>query len=241
MNKIKQNKGFTLVELLMVVFIIGVLSALAIPQYEKAIARARYAEIQTLTEQLNDAEEMYFMEHGYYTNNFNQLKDFRVPGWTIKNSERIPGAILRKDDGKAQLDLRTILTGDRGRAIIGTLFKKKGGAWTNSYVIYSPHGGWREGVRECRSNVTGDYAEYMYDPTFINNHVCDSVGAVRCTGNSSNGNIFVIESVAAIHDGSKVGDIVTRICKGKEGNGYNPEGYDQYYKGKRLFQSYVAD
>lgn len=53
------KKGFTLVELLIVVLIIGVLSVIAVPQYTKAIERARAAEAMSLVKNINEAVYSY--------------------------------------------------------------------------------------------------------------------------------------------------------------------------------------
>ncbi len=72
------KKGFTLIELLVVVLIIGILSAVALPQYQKAVGRARYTQAQTLLESLYKAEQVYYMANGAYTTHFSDL-DIDVP------------------------------------------------------------------------------------------------------------------------------------------------------------------
>ena len=52
-------KGFTLVELLVVVLIIGVLAAIAVPQYRKALERARGREAMGLVKTMFDAQQYY--------------------------------------------------------------------------------------------------------------------------------------------------------------------------------------
>lgn len=80
MNKIYQkstrgikNAGFTLIELLVAALIIGILAAVALTQYEKAIWRSRAASLQMWTAKLLDAQQRYYMNSGHYTQCLNLL------------------------------------------------------------------------------------------------------------------------------------------------------------------------
>lgn len=71
--------GFTLIELLVVVLIIGILSAIAIPQYQKAVWKSRATQSLVLVKNLANAQEAYFLENGTYATKFNELVfDFDV-------------------------------------------------------------------------------------------------------------------------------------------------------------------
>ncbi len=61
------SAGFTLIELLVVVLIIGILSSVALPQYTKAVEKARSAEAMTMLSNLHKAAMIYDMENGEHS------------------------------------------------------------------------------------------------------------------------------------------------------------------------------
>lgn len=66
-------KGFTLLEMLVVVLIIAILGAIAWPQYQKAVERSRAIEAITLLKTLQQAQLAYYMTHGTYATKFADL------------------------------------------------------------------------------------------------------------------------------------------------------------------------
>lgn len=58
--------GFTIVELLVVVIIVGILSALALPQYQKMLERSRAAEGVQILGALRKAQEVYYAQYARY-------------------------------------------------------------------------------------------------------------------------------------------------------------------------------
>ncbi|MBP5430078.1 MAG: type II secretion system protein [Elusimicrobiaceae bacterium] len=82
----KTNPGFTLIELLVVVLIIGILAAVALPQYQFSVLKSRTAEALENLRTLHQAQELYFLEHGEYTDQLANLSitlstDQRASSW----------------------------------------------------------------------------------------------------------------------------------------------------------------
>ena len=75
----KNQKGFTLLELLIVVIIIGILASIAMPQYMKTIERAKTAEALTNLATLRGAMERYWYEKITMGVAYNPLDDPEFP------------------------------------------------------------------------------------------------------------------------------------------------------------------
>ncbi len=73
------KRAFTLIELLVVVLIIGILAAIALPQYQKAVDKARMMNVIYTLRAMRDAQEVYYLANGEYATDFSQL-DIDVPG-----------------------------------------------------------------------------------------------------------------------------------------------------------------
>jgi len=83
------RKGFTLLELMAVVVIIGVLSIVAVVSYRKYQAKARLMEGYGYINQLRIKEEMYYASYSQYVSTGTSLTDY-YPVWT-KPTYTIPG------------------------------------------------------------------------------------------------------------------------------------------------------
>ncbi len=82
LDKILKLDAFTLVELLVVVLIIGILAAIALPQYRKTVEKAHVADATITIRALEGALERYLLENGFNTSCEIESLDVALPGNT---------------------------------------------------------------------------------------------------------------------------------------------------------------
>ncbi len=121
------SKAFTLIELLVVVLIIGILAALALPQYQLAVDKAKYNTLMPLIRSIKNAQEAYYLAHGQYAESAEEL-DIDLP-WETTTSPQ--GDMRIEFNGKA--------------SVAGLILQNN--AWQNSFTIWYDH--WNNGKMEC--------------------------------------------------------------------------------------------
>ena len=170
----REHHGFTLIELLIVVAIIAILAAIAIPNFLEAQTRSKVSRVKADIRSLATAEEAYFVDWNSYT--FGQGSDqynlvwqgWRLLTTPVQYMSNIPldAFGLSMINGVRRLNILEFGTGVAGVAAAGRSFtdaKNQTGMPSNTYEIESD--GPDKNDDTANAYVTGDYP--MWDPNNI--------------------------------------------------------------------------
>lgn len=136
MNTKCLKRGFTLIELLVVVLIIGILAAVALPQYQKAVDKSRVSQGVQLISSLQKATEVWILEHpgenayDFFQEDATHFLDIDLPCW-YQDSDRCR---VGKNIGETTIEISTT-----GSAIVFLRVY-----WDSSWDEYLPIGALRD-------------------------------------------------------------------------------------------------
>ncbi len=111
------RKAFTLIELLVVVLIIGILAAVALPQYQKAVDKARASELFVLLRNIKTEQEVFYLANDRYAADCTELGIDLPAGFQETEPDADPG-YYALDKGGYEIGLKCNLIGSE--TLMGT-------------------------------------------------------------------------------------------------------------------------
>ena len=141
------KKGFTLIELLVVVLIIGILAAIALPQYQKAVVKSRYSGLMPIANAVANAQEIYYMDKGSYASDITEL-DIKAPSGGAN-------ANIEVSDGSDERFEYVLATKDDLPGLAYVIYQKHSPQFSNTVMCEANEEQNKQSTWLCRDSLKG--------------------------------------------------------------------------------------
>ena len=164
----RQRLGFTLIELLVVVLIIGILAAVAVPQYQKVVERSRATQALTLLKTTADAFQAHHMATGEWATSFDELS-IDIP-WTGRENF-VVGFTDARSNGEWSVGIENV----NGYVIVmaGRIAGNYKGAYF-AIVFVTPDGFVENPTMRCYERIDSG-ALFQFDPSLPAGAFCEKI------------------------------------------------------------------
>lgn len=124
----KTNKAFTLIEMLVVVLIVGVLAAVALPQYQRAVEQTNMTEAAVVLRSIANANQVYYLETGEYAG----------PNDMDKLNVNVPGQISKQIKGENRVATKSFIYSPTGSdlEVLALAQRADNGVWRGTSKGY---------------------------------------------------------------------------------------------------------
>lgn len=150
-----KKAGFTLIELLVVVLIIGILAAIALPQYQRAVLKSQAAGVKTVLNAAEKAMQTYVLEHGWSNTSGSVDENDLYINLPEMNEWRI-SYIIHSNGWIARLITKEAFQEKLGSLYITSSFNQSTNRLSRECMVLMDGGNPQNGVAFCKALVEND-------------------------------------------------------------------------------------
>ncbi len=182
-----KKKGFTLIEILAVIIIIGILGAVAVPLYHTFVDKTSFAELNLAARNLSQAQEMFRLRNGGYTDDLSNL-DIRL------SDENLQDINIDIGNQEQYSYVKTSKAGLNNNCIYYLKHSKNFPGEIHCEALKDNE----RAARLCKNlggqripgNLTNNYTTYVLSGSGngVSNSIVSTMDSIQCSAEETNGN-----------------------------------------------------